>query len=151
MLYLKENKIHLTLEELLGSIVEIDNPPGGWSEDSYQFIDYQNFDKEMFNSYTSGKLDDILEKLSDMADSEGFSVKDFIGMTDRITKKFEIGKYYNLPKDPKKDVRFKIEGFEFPKVIITLQKNLRQKTLSLTEDNFYNLLYQPTLFNLEEI
>jgi hypothetical protein len=151
MLYLKENKIHLTLEELLGSIVETANPPSGWAEDPYHFFDYENFDKDMFNNYTSGKLDDILEKLSDMADSDGFSVKDFTVMIDRITKRFKIGRYYNLPKDTKKDVRFKIEGFEFPKVVITLQKGLKQKKLSLTEDNFYNLLYQPTLFNLEEI
>lgn len=153
MLYLKENKIHLTLKELLGSIVETSNPPSGWSEDPYEFLNYGDFDKGSFNSYTSRRLDYILEKLEDVADSEGFSVKDFTEMTGRITKKFEIGRYYNLPKDPKKDVRFKVEGFDFPnfKIVVTLQKGFKQKKLSLTEDNFYNLLYQPTLFNLEEI
>jgi hypothetical protein len=58
-----------------------------------------------------------------------------------------------LPKDPKKQTRFKIEGFDFPemKVRVSLSKGLQQKTVSLSEDNFYNLLYQPTLFNLDEI
>jgi hypothetical protein len=74
-------------------------------------------------------------------------------MTQRILKKFKQDSYYNLPKDPKKETRFKIEGFEYPemKVVVYLQKGLKAKTLKLSEENFYNLLYQPTLFNLDEI
>jgi hypothetical protein len=37
------------------------------------------------------------------------------------------------------------------KVVVYLQKGLKAKTLKLSEENFYNLLYQPTLFNLDEI
>jgi hypothetical protein len=34
---------------------------------------------------------------------------------------------------------------------VKLSKALKQRQLKLSEENFYNLLYQPTLFNLEEI
>jgi uncharacterized FlgJ-related protein len=113
----------------------------------------EEFDRSSFNSYVSGKLDDILEKIEDGADSSGVSLTDFTEMTDRITKKFKQDTYYVLPKDAKKETRFKIEGFEFPnlKVVVNLQKGLKQKKVKLSEDNFYNLLYQPTLFNLDEI
>jgi len=37
------------------------------------------------------------------------------------------------------------------KVVVILQKGFQQKKVKLSEDNFYNLLYQPTLFNLDEI
>ena len=72
-------------------------------------------------------------------------------MVSRVSKKFEIGICHNLPK--KKDVRFYIENFEMNpnKVIVKLSKAQKQRVLKLTEDNFYHLLYQPTLFNLEEI
>jgi hypothetical protein len=153
MLYLKENKIHLTLEELLSNIVESTLTPGGWNEDVYEYMNGEEFDRSSFNSYVSGKLDDILEKIEDGADSSGVSLTDFTAMTDRITKKFKQDQYYVLPKDAKKETRFKIEGFEFPnlKVVVNLQKGLKQKKVKLSEDNFYNLLYQPTLFNLDEI
>lgn len=153
MLYLKENKIHLNLEDLLDDIVRNITSPGGWHEDPYSFMSDDNFDRDSFNNYTSKKLDDILEKLEDGGTDEGVTVQDFTQMTDRITKKFEQDRYYNLPKDPKKETRFKIEGFEYPamNVVVILQKGFKQKKIKVSEDNFYNLLYQPTLFNLDEI
>ena len=152
MLYLKENQIHLTLEELLDKLVDNNFVPGGWHEDIYQFDNDEDFDKESFNNYVSTKLDAILEKLED-SDVEGVTIQDYLDMTNRITKKFEIGQYYNLPKDLKKETRFKIEGFEYPnmKVVVVLQKGLKQRKVKLSEENFYHLLYQPSLFNLEEI
>ena len=153
MLYLKENKIHLSLEDLIDDIVRNITSPGGWADDTYQYMNDDNFDTESFNNYTSRKLDDILEKLEDGPGEDGVTVQDFTEMTDRITKKFEQDKYYNLPKDAKKETRFKIEGFEYPsmKVVVILQKSFKHKKVKLSEDNFYNLLYQPTLFNLDEI
>jgi hypothetical protein len=46
-----------------------------------------------------------------------------------------------------------VEGFEFPnmKISVLLQKGLKEKKISLSEQNFYNLLYQPSLFSLDEI
>lgn len=154
MLYLRENKIHLSLKELLKTLVDnhSNSVPGGWQDDIYSYSNDEDFDKESFNNYTSKKLDDILEKLEDTEDVEGVSIQEYMEMTDRVTKKFEQDKYYNLPKDPK-NTRFKVEGFEYPnmKVVVTLQKGMKQRKVKLSEDNFYNLLYQPTLFNLEEV
>lgn len=153
MLYLKENKIHLSLKDLIDDVTNKSSAPGGWAEDPYQFMTGEGFDKESFNNYTSRKLDDILEKIVDVGDSDSPTIQDFTEMTDRITKKFEQDKYYNLPKDSKKETRFKIEEFEYPamKVVVILQKGFKQRMIKLSEDNFYNLLYQPTLFNLDEI
>jgi hypothetical protein len=153
MLYLKENKIHLTLKELLESITDNITPPGGWYENIYEYSDDEKFDKESFNNYTSYQLDKIIEKLYDTEDIEGVSIEEYIAMTDRINKKFEIDTYYNLPKDPDKKTRFKIEGFEYPnmKIVVILQKGMKQRKVKLSEENFYNLLYQPTLFDFDEI
>ena len=50
-------------------------------------------------------------------------------MVDRISKKFELDKMYNLPK--KKDVRFKIETFEMNpnKVVVKLSRAFKQREL----------------------
>jgi hypothetical protein len=151
MLYVKENAIHLSLKELIKKISEDSSVPGGWHENTYEYQDDTKFDKESFNNYTSSKLDKILEKLEDS--EEGVTIQDYTEMTQRITKKFEQDKYYNLPKDLKKETRFKIDGFLYPamKVVVTLSKGMKQRKVKLSEDNFYNLLYQPSLFNLDEI
>jgi hypothetical protein len=151
MLYVRENAIHFSLKELIKRITENSSVPGNWLDNQYEFQDDGNFDKESFNSYTSSKLDKILEKLEDS--EEGVTIQDYTEMTQRITKKFEQDKYYNLPKDLKKETRFKIDGFLYPamKVVVTLSKGMKQRKVKLSEDNFYNLLYQPSLFNLDEI
>ena len=89
----------------------------------------------------------------DAGEELGVDINDFTSMTARIEKKFETGKWYILPKDTTKQTRFKVEGFEFPnmKISVSLQKGLKQKTVLLSEQNFYNLLYQPSLFSLDEI
>ena len=151
-LYLKEGNIDYSLEELIKKIGKdsSDNAPGGWYENYYEYQDHDYFNKNGFNSYVSDRLDKILDKIED---SEDVKIQDYVKMTDRITKKFDQDKYYTLPKDLKKEIRFKIEGFEYPnmKVVVILQKGLKQKKIKLSEENFYNLLYQPSLFNLEEI
>jgi hypothetical protein len=151
MLYVRENAIHFSLKELIKRITENSSVPGNWLDNQYEFQDDGNFDTESFNSYTSSKLDKILEKLE--YSEEGVTIQDYTEMTQRITKKFEQDKYYNLPKDLKKETRFKIDGFLYPamKVVVTLSKGMKQRKVKLSEDNFYNLLYQPSLFNLDEI
>ena len=151
MLYIKENAIHEPLAKFLPKIFSSNNNSiGGWQENSYEYQDSEKFDSESFNNYAERKLDEIIEKIEDGADND-FNIKDYLEMVDRISKKFEVGKWHNLPK--KKDVRFYIENFETNpnKVVVKLSKALKQRQLKLSEENFYNLLYQPTLFNLEEI
>lgn len=152
MLYLRENNIHLSLGELLKELLDNDKYGlGGWHDNSYEFQNDEYFDKSSFNSYASRQLDKILEGLEDS--DEGANIQEYTQMTDRITNKFKEDKYYYLPKDLKKETRFKIDGFEYPemKVIVILQKGLKQTKIKVSEENFYNLLYQPSLFDLEEI
>jgi hypothetical protein len=151
MWYIRENAIHEPITDLLPKIFSSSKMSiGGWQENSYEYQDSKEFDSVSFNNYVERKLDEIIERIEDGADSD-FDVKDYVGMVDRISEKIEVGKWHNLPK--KKDVRFYIENFEMNpnKVVVKLSRALKQRELKLTEENFYHLLYQPTLFNLEEI
>lgn len=151
MWYIRENSLQLSIDELLPKIFSTNsNSIGGWQENSYEYQDSQKFDSVSFNNYVERQLDDILEKIEEGYDGD-FNIQDYVNMVDRVSKKFEVGRWHNLPK--KKDVRFYIENFEMNpnKVVVRLQKDLKQRTLKLSEENFYHLLYQPTLFNLEEI
>jgi hypothetical protein len=151
MWYIRENAIHEPIEKLLPKIFSSSRiSVGGWQENSYEYQDSKEFDSVSFNNYVERKLDEIIERIEDGADSD-FDVKDYVAMVDRISKKIEVGKWHNLPK--KKDVRFYIENFEMNpnKVVVKLSRALQQRELKLSEENFYHLLYQPTLFNLEEI
>jgi hypothetical protein len=153
MWYIRENALHLPIEELLPKIFASNKiNVGGWQEDTYEYQDAEKFDSVSFNLSVERNLDKIIEKIEDGSLSDGeFNMQDYLGMVDRISRKFKVGEWINLPK--KKDVRFYIENFEMNpnKVVVKLSKEMKQTTLNLTEENFYNLLYQPTLFNLEEI
>jgi len=151
MWYTRENSIHLSIEELLPKIFATNKAHiGGWQENSYEYQDSERFDSLSFNNQVERNLDKILDKIEDDADDNS-SIQEYLDMVDRVSKKFEIGKWHNLPK--KKNVRFYIENFETnpSKVVVKLSKDMKQRTLKLSEENFYHLLYQPTLFNLEEI
>lgn len=152
-LYINENAIHLDLKELLERVFGRREAPGGWQEDYYAYEDPDDFDSSSFNKTANRFFSDILETIEEEGEEEGVTIKDFTDMTSRILKKFRQEEYYFLPKDSKKETRFKIEGFKFPemKVVVTLSKGLKQKTITVSEQNFYNLLYQPSLFSLDEI
>jgi hypothetical protein len=151
MWYIRENSLQLPIYKLLPKIFSTNKDSiGGWNENSYEYQDSEKFDSESFNNYVERKLDDIIEKIEEGYDGE-FNIQDYLDMVNRVSKKFEVGRWYNLPK--KNDVRFYIENFEKNpnKVIVKLSKSFQQRSLKLSEENFYHLLYQPTLFNLEEI
>jgi hypothetical protein len=61
------------------------------------------------------------------------------GLSKHVIRRSVLEKdsYYNLPKDPKKETRFKIEGFEYPemKVVVYLQKGLKAKGKLYIEDS----------------
>ena len=151
MWYIRENAVHEPITKLLPKIFSSSRVSiGGWQENSYEYQDSKEFDSDSFNNYVERKLDEIIEKIEEGYDGD-FKIQDYLDMVERVSKKFEVGKWYNLPK--KKDVRFYIENFEMnpDKIIVKLSKALQQRSLKLSEENFYHLLYQPTLFNLEEI
>jgi hypothetical protein len=152
MWYIRTNSVHLPLSELLEKVFEENKADtiGGWAENSYEYQDDEYFDSESFNSYVGRKFDEILEKIEDGAEGE-FDFREYKEMVERVSKKFEADKWYKLPK--KKDVDFKIDGYEMNpnKIVVKLRRGMKARQMKLTEENFYHLLYQPTLFNLEEI
>jgi hypothetical protein len=151
-LYIRDGEIQLSLAELFKKTYEDIEGPGGWQENQYQFEDISKFDTNTFNRNAYRVFNDILEQIEELGEEEdGITIEDFTKMTERVTKKFKQGQFYILPKDS--SVRFKIDGFKFPsmKVFVQLQKGLKRRDVSLTEENFYHLLYQPSLFNLDEI
>jgi hypothetical protein len=151
-LYMRDGEIQLSLTELFKKLFEYKDAPGGWLENQYEFEDMSTFDKNSFNRDAYRVLNNIFDKIEELGEEEGgVTIEDFTNMTERITKKFKQGLFYTLPKD--KSVRFKIDGFKFPsmKVFVQLQKGLKRRDVILTEENFYHLLYQPSLFNLDEI
>ena len=149
--YVGTNLMHRPVRDILSSYFKEKEAPGGWMEDYYEYEKESDFDDKSYNRSIKQILEKILEKIENSA--EGANIDDFTEMTYRVTKKFKQDEWYVLPKDPKKETRFKILGFDFPemKVRVSLSKGLQQTTISLSEDNFYNLLYQPTLFKLDEI
>jgi hypothetical protein len=151
-LYIRDGEIQLSLAELFKKTFEDIEGPGGWQENQYQFEDISKFDTNTFNRDAYRVFNDILDQIEELGEEEdGITIEDFTKMTERVTKKFKQGQFYILPKDS--SVRFKIDGFKFPsmKVFVQLQKGLKRRDVSLTEENFYHLLYQPSLFNLDEI
>jgi hypothetical protein len=152
-LYLMNNAIHVPLKKLLENLFESDKQHFGWNDDIYEYANDNDFDSVSFNKYAGRILDNILDRIVDAGEELGIDINDFTAMTARIEKKFKTGEWYILPKDTTKQTRFKVEGFEFPnmKISVSLQKGLKQKTVLLSEQNFYNLLYQPSLFSLDEI
>lgn len=153
MWYIRTNSVHLPIEGLLEKIFETSKSDiGGWHDNSYEYQNDEYFDNESFNRTVSRSLDEILEKIEDNYEREGFDLKSYLDMVDRITKKYGFERWHNLPKKPK-DVRFQIIGFDKNpnKIEVKLSKALKQRSLKLSEENFNNLLYQPTLFNFDEI
>ena len=125
---------------------------GGWSENSYEYQDYDNFDSNAFNNTVERQFEKILEKLDEDEDAGGEKIKEFLGFRNRIVKKFGLNKWNKLPIDKK--VSFKVEGFdrENMKVIIRIEKQFKgMRQLKLSEENFNNLLYSPQLFDLFEV
>jgi hypothetical protein len=152
MWYIRTNSFHLPIKGVLTKIFE-DNKPnfGGWYENSYEYQDSDNFDDVSFNRGVSRSLDKILDTITDDFEREGFDLDSYLKMTERILNKFNFERWYALPK--KKDVRFRVEGFEKNpnRIHVRLSKEMKARDLKLSEENFYHLLYQPTLFNFDEI
>ena len=125
---------------------------GGWAENSYEFQDSDNFDSESFNRQVGREFDNIIEKLEDSSTNLGHIIKDFLDFRNRITSKYNTSKWYELPKNKK--IKFRIEGFDKDnmKVIVRISdpKN-GYRNVTLSEENFNHLLYQPELFKFDEL
>ena len=120
---------------------------GGWAEDQYEYQDYENFDSESFNREVERQFDSILEKIED----DGTQINDFISLRKKILSKYNIGKWYELPKD--KSIQFKIKNFDRDNMQIVVELRLPTGfiTRKFNEEQFNYLLYQPELFKFGEV
>jgi hypothetical protein len=119
---------------------------GGWYDNSYEFQDPDKFDSEGFNNTVERQFDKILDELESNGDLE-----EYFTIRARLSSKFEFGKWYELPTDDR--YKFNISGVDKDdlKINVDLQTPKGFKVVKLTEENFNYLLYQPTLFNLDNI
>lgn len=144
MLYLKTGKAWLSFKKLFKDVYSDQDDIGGWNENAYEYENNSDFDKESFNSYVDSQLGKIEEEVEDIE-----NLKEFTEMVDRIKKKFKPHVTYQIPKLKDKGVTFVIKGFDKDdmKILVNLRKDLKQITRKVSEENFYNLLYQPELFD----
>jgi len=137
-------------EELFKMIVEHSNTRnlGGWADVQYEFRDENNFDSSQFNRTAYRELSNILEKIEDSTDFEEFKK-----MVEGVTTKFEVGKWYSLPKDSK--IEFMVDSFNNEnntiKVMIRNNKSWKTRPIMMNLDNFNKFLYQPELFGMSDL
>lgn len=145
--YVRYNVPHLDLEDLFKTIYEDKNESYNWSEDIYDYEREEYFEQENFNR----DVERILEKIISNIEENFDNFSKYLEMVNRIKSKFVINKTYPLPKD--RTTTFFIKGFdkENNKINIRLVHKGESKVISLSEENFYHLLFQPTLFNLEDM
>lgn len=143
MIYLKQGKVWLSFRRLLQDLYS-DKKISGLSEDQYDYVSQGSFDKEAFNRNANLQLEKIRDKLEDDK-----NIQKFWEFYNRMTEKFKVGVTYNLPK--LKGVQFRIKDFdkENMKVEVVLRSGLKTISRKVSEENFYNLLYQPELFYSE--
>jgi hypothetical protein len=151
MWYSKFGDKTLTFKELFQMIVEDSDTRnlGGWMDVQYEFRDENNFDSTGFNREVNRQLESILDEIK----SDGSDFEKFKEMVEEVTKKYEINKWYYLPKDEK--YMFLVEGFNLGdlKIKIKVRGNeaWRAKVLELSLDGFNRFIYQPELFGLSDL
>jgi hypothetical protein len=131
-----------TIESLLYRITE-DDSVGGWSENSYEMIDWNAFDEEGFQREVERNLEKIKDKIEE---NENFP--QYKEMFDKITEKYQIDKWYKLPRN--KDISFRINGIDMDdlttSVTLSTENGYRHYILN-NVDEFYSLLYNYKLFD----
>lgn len=141
-------------EYLENNPFDIGNPFYNWGEGLYEY--YYNAtisedDKKQLNNDFEWELEKILNQLED--DEEYSTIGEYYKIIENLEKIAEFHFWHTLPKD--NEIKFKINGVEFPSNMISVsleQKGgSKSKTIKVSEENFYHLLYQPELFDLFEI
>lgn len=122
---------------------------GGWWDNMYEFQDWDNFDDAGYNRDAGQQLDKIIESFEDNPE-----YNEFFGVMSEILSKFKVSKKYEVPAN--KNYDFEIDGFDLEsgKIKLTLYKkkgSYSRKKIKISNQGFYNLLYQPTLFKLDTL
>ena len=125
---------------------------GGWYENSYEFRDDSQFDKESFNRGVERQFEKIIETIEERSEGE-YTVKNYLDFRNRVENKFKIQTWYETPKD--KNIIFSIKEFNPANMTVKLTIKDRGtkllKDIEMGEETFVQFLYQPSLFKLEDM
>jgi hypothetical protein len=138
------------IKSLVKEIMEVNGSSniGGWADVMYEYHNDEYFDDKGFNNHVDNKLDDIYDSIENDFEGKMSSINEFLAFRQRIGKKFKSDIWYKLPKEPK--VQFRIEGFDKDDnrvVLLLMHPTKGTRRLSLSEENFNNLLYHLELFD----
>lgn len=137
--YQPKNK---TIKSLLLAMSE-DNAPGGWMYNTFEMIEWSEFNSEGFNRDVNWNLEKIKDKVEE---NENFN--EYIDIFNEINKNYTIDKWYNLPRN--KDASFRITGIDIDDLTIrvSISNNFKISNYVLNNlDEFYSLLYNYKLFD----
>ena len=125
---------------------------GGWYENSYEFRDDSQFDKESFNRGVERQFEKIIDTIEERSEGE-YTVKNYLDFRNRVENKFKIQTWYETPKD--KNIIFSIKEFNPANMTVKLTIKDRGtkllKDIEMGEETFVQFLYQPSLFKLEDM
>ena len=139
---------YLSLKNLLKTIFEKNTEGhnlGGWSDNMYEWRDDRYFDSESFNRSAGRNLDKILDDLEENMSPE------FVSMINRVLSKVKrVNQWMKLPKDPRYKIRVSNFNKENNKIEVKLEGPNYNRKFEISEEGFYNLLYNLDLFNLDD-
>jgi len=152
--YARIGSLDASLEEIIEKIFATNkNNIGGWYDNSWEYQNDEFFDDKSFNDYANIELEKIYGKIQEYAEDNELIFNEFSEIINRVSKKFNPMKWHDLPKN--KNIRFLIDGFDISDGTISLRLmkkgTMQQVRRKLSEENFNYLLYQPSLFNFDEL
>lgn len=115
---------------------------GGWYDLTHQFYDI--YDNERYQLDINRYLEKIWDKIS-----EDENLEKLLKTRENIKKKYPLNTWITIPKD--KTAKLKIKGFKGDQIVVVItstEGKFETFEKSLSEENFYNLLYQLELFDL---
>jgi len=131
-----------TIESLLYRITE-DDSVGGWMENSYEMIDWESFNEESFQRSVNWNLEKIMDEIK-----ENENLPQYTELIDKITEKYEIDWWYDLPRN--KNYQFRVNNIDIDDLTISVTlkgKNGFSKYILNSVNEFYSLLYNYKLFD----
>lgn len=156
--YATLGSLNSDLPEILEKIFKTQrkrNSIGGWWDMMYEFGGDEYFDSISFNRDVDRYLDRIEEQMEESYEEFGGDFQEYMKMVQRITNKFTLGTWYKIPKS---NGTFKILGFDIETGYISVyfnyidrDNNVKSVKHLFSEENFNNLLYQPSLFDFDEL
>lgn len=156
--YIENNAILYSIKKLFSVVFKENMGNIGGFIDDYYTVNYENYyDISSVNRTINWNLEKILDitEENEIGDEDEIVSKNkqYLDMLKSITTYFNIGVWYDLPKN--KNYSFRIDGFERLelKVNVTLRtkKNYNSKKFKFSVENFFKLLFQPELFDFDEV